>query len=102
MIGNGDLRLDLGLAPALDGPEPIYNQCIKNVLDASKKHKRPVWTFTTSAADIEKRLGQGFTGFVAGADAMAIGAAMRKTLNETVNVTRQWEKNGSEVKGVKW
>ena len=99
MVGNGDLRMDLGLAPGLDGPEEEYNKCLEMVVDARKKYNRPCLTFTAGPGQIEKRLKQGFSAFMVGADAFAIGGAMRTTLEQSHGEIKGWEKGGAKVEG---
>ena len=102
MIGNGDLRMDLGLPPGLDGPEESYNKALQQVIDAGRKHNRPVLTFTGGPGQVEKRLKQGFSAFMVGSDAFAIGGAMRQTYQQSYDELKRWEKAGSLVEGCQY
>jgi hypothetical protein len=97
MVGNGDLRMDLGLPPGMDGPEEEYNKCLEQVIKAGKKYNRPCLTFTAGPGHVEKRLKQGFSAFMVGADAFAIGASMRATLQQSHDEIKGWQKGGGEV-----
>lgn len=99
MVGNGDLRMDLGLPPGLDGPEESYNRCLQQVLDAAQKHNRPCLTFTSGPGQVERRLKQGFSAFMTGSDAFAIGGAMRNTLQQSYDEIKEWQNNGGKVEG---
>lgn len=99
MVGNGDLRMDLGLPPGLDGPEEEYNRCLEKVIAAGKKHGRPCLTFTAGPGQVEKRLKQGFSAFMVGSDAFAIGGAMRQTFHQSYTEIKEWQKAGEKVEG---
>jgi 2-keto-3-deoxy-L-rhamnonate aldolase RhmA len=99
MVGNGDLRMDLGLPPGLDGPEESYNKCLQQVVDAGRKYNRPVLTFTGGPGQVEKRLKQGFSAFMVGADAFAIGGSMRQTFQQSYDEIKGWQKAGEHVEG---
>ena len=86
----GDLRLDLGLMPALDGDEPSYTKCVDQVCQAAKKHgDLPLLTFTRSPDAIKKRFAEGFNMFVCGADVFSLGAAARTELKESVEAVKE-------------
>ena len=88
MIGNTDLRLSLHLPAGLDGPEPLYTQCIDQVLAAGKTNNQIVFTFTTGPESVAKRLEQGFKGFVAGNDGWGMAAMARGVLVQTSEVVK--------------
>lgn len=102
MVGNGDLRMDLGLPPGLDGPEEEYNKHLEMVIKAGKKYNRPCLTFTGGPGQVEKRLKQGFSAFMVGADAFAIGASMRGTFKQSYDEIKDWQKGGEKVEGWKF
>lgn len=64
MVGNGDLRLDLGLYVS-DGPEPEFNKCLEQIVNAAKKCDEPVLNLA-GPSGIEKRSKQGCSVFVVG------------------------------------
>jgi hypothetical protein len=80
MIGSGDLRLDLGLPPALDGPEPEYNHCLDLVHAAAKKYNIPLLGFTVGPGLLKKRYLQGWRGFMCSADYYAAAIMMANFL----------------------
>lgn len=45
MIGYGDLRLSLGLPPGLAGDEPSFLEAVESIMQAARKHKKPVFGF---------------------------------------------------------
>ena len=102
MVGNGDLRMDLGLPPGLDGPEEEYNRCLEKVVDAGKKHGRPCLTFTGGPGHVGQRLKQGFSAFMVGNDAFAVAASMRGTLQQSHDEIKGWQKDGAKVEGWKF
>lgn len=97
MVGNADLRLELGLPAGLDGPEESYNQCLKQITDAGKKFGKPVLTFTGGPGSVEKKLRQGFSAFMVGSDGFGIGVQMRQTLNESWKDVQKWKEEGSKL-----
>lgn len=94
MIGHADLRLDLGLYAAMDGPEDVYNNCVKQVL-SGKKAGKPLMTLTQGPGQVEKRLNQGFEVVMVGNDAFVLGGGMREILNNSYKEMESWKKDGS-------
>jgi 2-keto-3-deoxy-L-rhamnonate aldolase RhmA len=73
MIGSGDLRLELGLPPTQDGPEPSYQACVQQVFKAAKANgDMPVFGFAFGPAFIESKVKQGYRGIMVTSDVTAL------------------------------
>jgi 2-keto-3-deoxy-L-rhamnonate aldolase RhmA len=73
MIGSGDLRMELGLPPTQDGPEPSYQACVQQVFKAAKANgDMPVFGFAFGPAFIESKVKQGYRGIMVTSDVTAL------------------------------
>lgn len=68
-IGPVDLRISLGLVPALDGEEPAWNDAVDRIAAAAQKHGRALSTVTDGKpASVEKWSKRGFGLITVGSD----------------------------------
>ena len=58
-IGPADLRLSLGLAPAIDGEEPEFVEALQKIVEAAKKHGKVVGCMGIGEAAVKKRVVEG-------------------------------------------
>lgn len=73
MIGAGDLRMELGLPPVQDGPEPAYQSCVQQVFKAAKDNgDMPVFGFAFGPAFIESKVKQGYRGIMVTSDVTSL------------------------------
>lgn len=58
-IGPADLRLSLGLSPAVDGTEPQFMEALERIRTVAKKHGKVVGTMGMTQEIAKKRAGEG-------------------------------------------
>lgn len=58
-IGPADLRLSLGLPPAIDGREPEFVEALKRIVDVAKKHGKVVGCMGMGEVAAKKRTAEG-------------------------------------------
>lgn len=58
-IGPADLRLSLGLAPALDGDEPEFLDALKRIVNAAKKRGKVVGCMGIGEVSAQRRAAEG-------------------------------------------
>jgi hypothetical protein len=89
--------MDLGLPAGMDGPEESFQKCLGQILSAGKKYNRPMLTFTAGPGHVAQKLKEGFSAFVVGNDAFAIGIGGRMTLKQSYDEVEEWKNDGCKV-----
>ena len=79
--GPADLRLALGLGPALDGTEPEFVNAMAKIVAAAKKHGKVVGTMGIGEEVAKKRASEGFDFLVSSSASGAMVAGIARELN---------------------
>jgi 2-dehydro-3-deoxyglucarate aldolase/4-hydroxy-2-oxoheptanedioate aldolase len=67
-VGPGDLHAALGLFPRNDSDEPDFQAALKRIVEAGRKHGKPIGTLCMTVEAAHKRIEQGFTFIALGND----------------------------------
>lgn len=59
-VGPADLRLSLGMPPAIDGTEPEFLEAMKKIVDVAKKHGKVAGTMGMGEDAAKKRAAEGY------------------------------------------
>ncbi|KAG8866975.1 hypothetical protein FRB98_004429 [Tulasnella sp. 332] len=60
MIGTGDLRLSMRLPFGFDGPEPEFQEAVKNIEEAAARHNLPLAGFALGPPAVKAKLKKGY------------------------------------------
>ncbi|KAJ7710580.1 Pyruvate/Phosphoenolpyruvate kinase-like domain-containing protein [Mycena rosella] len=82
MIGTGDLRLDMGLSLALDGPEPEFVAAIQKATRVSKAHNIPILGAAMGVEMVKQRIDQGYRAVVCCMDLHTLAYGTIKAVGE--------------------
>ncbi|KAL6240236.1 hypothetical protein RBB50_012864 [Rhinocladiella similis] len=95
-IGPFDLRLSLGLSGG-DGDEALFLDSLRNIVEAGKAAGKPVGTFTSSTASLQKRLSLGFDYIINVTDAGLLAQAAETSLQEARRAATKKEVTSSSA-----
>lgn len=79
-IGPADLRFSLGMAPAVDGPEPEFLNALKRIVDSGKKLGKVVGTMGMGEDHARKRTAEGMDFLLSTFDNGAMVAGMAQEI----------------------
>ncbi|KAK4704358.1 4-hydroxy-2-oxoheptanedioate aldolase, partial [Phenoliferia sp. Uapishka_3] len=82
MIGTADLRMDLGLAAGMMGPEPEFEDALQKIQAAANKYNKPILGFAMGEYMCKERLDRGWRLLMVSSDAVALVAGQTGPLKE--------------------